>query len=101
MLHQDPLMTEIDVNHWRNAQSLVLESAKAKRRIIVIHEQGRVLKLVHSHGAEITARVERVEQPHAAAEALYRANQADVDFVAVFERSAFDAYFGALQDTWR
>jgi hypothetical protein len=101
MLHQDPLMTEIDVNHWRNAQSLVLESAKAKRRIIVIHEDGAVQKCVHSHGDDVSGRIERVDNPHAAAEALYRANQTKVDFVAVFERKAFDSYFGAFQDTWR
>jgi hypothetical protein len=101
MLHQDPLMTEMDVNHWRNLQSLVLESAKAKRRIIVIHEDGAVQKCVHSHGDEVTGRIERVDNAHAAAEALYRANQSKVDFVAVFERKAFDSYFGAFQDTWR
>ena len=101
MLHHDPLMTEMDVNHWRNVQSLVLESARAKRRIIVIHEEGRVLKLVHSNGDEIAGRIDRINDPHAAAAALYRANQASVDFVAVFERRAFDAYFAAFQDTWR
>ena len=101
MLHQDPLMTEIDVNHWRNVQSLVLESAKTKRRIIVIHEDGAVQKCVHSYGDEVMGRIARVDNPHTAAEALYRANQANVDFVAVFERKAFDSYFGAFQDTWR
>lgn len=101
MLHQDPLMTEIDVNHWRNMQTLVLDSAKAKRRIILIHEGGQVLKQVHSHGEAVKDAVDRVDDPHAVAEQLYRANHGSVDFVAVFERRAFDAYFAAIQDTWR
>ena len=101
MLHQDPLMTEMDVNHWRNLQSLVLESARAKRRIVVIHEAGRVLKLIHSNGDEVAGRIDRIDDPHAAAAALYRANEDRVDFVAVYERRAFDSYFAAFQDTWR
>ncbi len=46
MLHENPQMLDIDVDHWRNLQDLFLESAKEKRRIIVIHEAGEVLKLV-------------------------------------------------------
>ena len=41
MLHEDPAMLDIDVDHWRNLQSLVLDSAKARRRIVVIHEDAR------------------------------------------------------------
>lgn len=100
MLHENPLMADIDVDHWRNLQSLLLDSAKAKRRLIVIHEDGRVLKLVHSSGAAVAGAVERVDDPHLVAAQLYEANRDNVDFVAVFERSAFDRYFAAFQDTW-
>jgi hypothetical protein len=100
MLHESPLMADIDVNHWRNLQSLVLESAKAKRRIIVIHEQGEIQKFIHSMRAPIAKPVDRITNPAADAEAIYRAN-ADIDFVAVFERRQFDAYFGEFQGTWR
>ena len=101
MLHENPLMADIDVNHWRNLQSLLLESAKAKRRIVVIHEAGRVLKLAHSTGEEVQGALDRVDDPRAAAQDLYERNRGNVDFVAVFERKAFDRYFAAFQDTWR
>lgn len=101
MLHENPLMVDADVDHWRNLQSLLLESAKGKRRIIVIHEDGQILKFVHSHKADIVKPVERIDDPHVAAKAIYDANPGACDFVAVFERRGFDRYFGAFQDTWR
>ncbi len=101
MLHENPLMADIDVNHWRNLQALLLESAKAKRRIILIHENGKVLKFVHSQRTPIVRTIDRVDQPHVVAEKVYRANSDKADFVAVFERRAFDRYFGRVQDTWR
>jgi hypothetical protein len=101
MLHEDPLMLDIDVDHWRNLQSLILDSAKGRRRILVIHEDGEILKLVHSDREPVAGTIERVEDPHAVAERVYRDNAEKVDFVAVFERSAFDEYFGRFQGTWR
>src|SRR3954469_22495693 len=74
MLHEDTLMLDIDVDHWRNLQTLLLDSAKDRRRIVVIHEDGEVLKLVHSSRAAITGTVERADDPHAVAEHLYRDN---------------------------
>lgn len=100
MLHESPLMADIDVNHWRNLQSLILASGKAKRRIIVIHEQGEIQKFIHSMRAPIAKPVDRITNAVADAEAIYRAN-IDIDFVAVFERRQFDAYFGEFQGTWR
>lgn len=101
MLHENPSMLDIDVNHWRNLQALLLESAKEKRRIIVIHESGELLKLVHSRRAEIIHDITQVDDPHAIAERLYRDNADKVDFVAVFERRAFGEWVGRFQDTWR
>ncbi|GII22598.1 hypothetical protein [Planosporangium mesophilum] len=101
MLHENVQMLDMDVNHWRNLQNLVLESAKEKRRIIVIHEDGEIVKFVHSQRLPIVKSIDRVDDPHAAAEHVYRANRHLVDFVAVFEREAFDRYFGHWQGTWR
>jgi hypothetical protein len=101
MLHENPLMVDANVDHWRNLQKLLLESAKGKRRIIVIHEDGRILKFVHSRKAEIVKPVDRIDDPHAAAKAIYEANPGVCDFVVVFERRGFDTYVGAFQDTWR
>jgi hypothetical protein len=101
MLHQDPLMLDIDVDHWRNLQALLLDSAKGRRRIIVIHEGGQIVKFVHSHRAAIRRTIDRVEDPHAAAERVYRDNADAIDFVVVLERRAFDEYCGAFQGAWR
>jgi hypothetical protein len=101
MLHEDPLMLDIDVDHWRHLQSLILDSAKGRRRIVVIHEGGEILKFVHSDREPVVRTVERVSDPHAVAERVYRDNADKVDFVAVLERRAFDEYFGRFQGTWR
>lgn len=101
MLHENPWMADIDVDHWRNLQDLLLESAKEKRRIIVIHDGGAIRKFVHSERLPIVRPVDRITAPAADAEAIYRANADAVDFVAVFERNAFDEYFARFQDTWR
>jgi len=101
MLHSNVLMADIDVNHWRNPQALLLESAKGKRRIILIHENGELLKFVHSQRADIVRNVDRVDQPHEVAEKVYRANEGKADFVMVFERRAVDRFFGQVQDTWK
>jgi hypothetical protein len=101
MLHENPSMVDIDVNHWRNLQSLILDSAKERRRIVLIHEDGRILKFVHSQRREIVRTVDRVDDPRMVAEAVYHANSDIVDFVAVFERRAFDRYFGQIQGAWQ
>jgi hypothetical protein len=100
MLHEDVLMQDIDVAQWRNAQELLLESAKERRRIVVLHDAGTVRKVAHSQGESVRSRPGRADDPAAVARALYEANSDSVDFVAVFERAAFDAYFAAAQDGW-
>lgn len=100
MLHQDVLMQDIDVAQWRNAQALLLESAKERRRIVVLHDSGTVRKVAHSHGDEVQSPPTHVDDPVATASNLYKANAGSIDFVAVFERAAFDAYFAAVQDSW-
>jgi hypothetical protein len=101
MLHAYPLMADIDVNHWRNLQSLLLESAKGKRRIILIHENGELLKFIHSRREEIVRNVDRVDHPREVAEKVYRDNEDKADFVVVFERNAVDRYTAQFQDTWK
>ncbi|MGD0613966.1 MAG: hypothetical protein ABSA69_00815 [Verrucomicrobiota bacterium] len=101
MLHKNPLMADIDVNHWRNLQNLLLESAKEKRRIILIHENGELLKFVHSERADIVRNVTRIAKPLEDAEKVYRANADKTDFVMVLERRAVDRFFAKVQDTWK
>jgi len=100
MLYQDVLMQDIDVTQWRNAQALLLDSAKEHPRIVVLHDHGTVRKVAHSDGMPVQAAPVRADDPYATAKALYEANADTVDFVAVFERAAFDAYFAAVQDSW-
>ena len=101
MLHENPLMTDIDVDHWRNMQDLILESGKEKRRIIIIHENGEILKFVHSSRAEIVRNIEKIDNPLECAEKVYRANVEDTDFVEVLERGAVEKFFAQVQDTWK
>jgi hypothetical protein len=100
MLYKDVLMRDIDVAQWRNAQALLLDSAKERRRIVVIHDAGVVRKVAHSAGLPVQAPPTEIADPRAAAAALYEANVGTVDFVAVFERTAFDTYFARVQDSW-
>lgn len=100
MLHENPSMVDTDVDHWRNLQALLLDSAKEKRRIIIIHEHGEILKFVHTQGLELVKSVVRIDNPHEAAKRVFLDNPGKADFVAVFERSAFDEYFGKCQGSW-
>jgi hypothetical protein len=100
MLNKDVSMSDIDVAQWRNAQTLLLDSAKERRRIVVLHDTGRVRKVAHSDGVPVAEAPTTVADPTTTAKALYEANREAVDFVAVFERAAFDAYFAAVQDSW-
>lgn len=100
MLHEDVLMADIDVGQWRNAQALLLRSAKARRRIVVIHEGGRVLKLRHTDGLPLRHAVTVMDDPHRVARELYDAHADITDFVVVLERDAVDSYFAQVQDGW-
>lgn len=100
MLSASPAMLDIDVNQWRNLHTLILESASARPRIVLIHEDGELLKFVHSQGADVAGNVERVDDPREVAKQVYNANSGNADFAVVFERRAVDHYFARVQDTW-
>jgi hypothetical protein len=100
MLHEDVLMADIDVDQWRNAQALLLRSAKTCRRLVVIHDSGRVVKFRHTQDTPVRGRVAAVDDPHRLARGLYEANRDVVDFVVVMERDAVDTYFAEIQDSW-
>jgi hypothetical protein len=101
MLDDDVAFSGIDADQWRNLQALVLQSASARPRIIVIHDAGTLLKLAHSQHIAINRPIDRVKDPREAAEAVYRANPGKAEFVAVFERRAVERYFAQVQDGWR
>ncbi|GIV64872.1 MAG: hypothetical protein KatS3mg046_132 [Bellilinea sp.] len=101
MLHENPPMLNIDVNHWRNMQSLLLQSAKGKRRIIVIHENGEILKFVHSDRLPLVKPIQKVDNAQEAAKKVYEANAGKADFAMVLERRAVEKYFAEVQDSWK
>ena len=100
MLHGDVLMADLDVDKWRNAQHLLLRSAKGARRIVCLLEKGKVVKCRHTQGAEVAQAPTQVDDLQAAADALYAANRDQVDFVMVAERDAMDEYFAEYQNAW-
>lgn len=100
MLHGDVLMADLDVNQWRNAQHLLLRSAKSARRIVCLLEKGKVVKCRHTHGVKVAQAPTHVDNLQEAADALYAANREQVDFVLVAERDAIDEYFAEYQNTW-
>ncbi len=100
MLHGDVLMADLDVDQWRNAQDLVLRSAKEARRVIVLLEAGTVVKCRHTSGRAVLDAPSQIDDLEAAAQALYEANREDTDFVLVMERDAADEYFAAFQQAW-
>lgn len=100
MLGKDVLMEDIDIDQWRNAQDLLLESSKEKRRIIVLHDNGVVRKCEHTDGIEIVGKPTEITDAPAQAKELYENNKDNVDFVAIFERSAFDEYLPHAAASW-
>lgn len=101
MLHENPLMIDVDVDQWRNLQNMFLISAREKKRIIVIHENGVILKYRHSHGEHIVRSVSRILDPFKDARKIYEDNRDKADFVLIIERGAAEKYVTEFQDAWK
>ena len=93
-------MIDIEVSHWRNLQALMLDSAKGKNKIIILHDKGEIEKFVHSAGRDINRPISRIGSAKEDARTVYEANKDCVDFVMILERSASDDYFRRIQDAW-
>jgi hypothetical protein len=93
-------MNDIDVDQWRADQQLLLRSAKAARRIVVLHDNGVIRKIRHSQGLPIAGSWSDANDPQALAHSLYEANKETCDFVMVMERDSVDTYFAKVQDSW-
>ena len=100
MLAKDVLMEDIDKDQWRNAQDLLLESSKEKRRIVILHDNGVIRKCAHTQGEPVIGAPESITNAQEQARELYEKNKDSVDFVAIFERHAFDEYFSRMQNSW-
>ena len=104
MLHAHPDMTRIDTDQWRSLQAVLTISAKARPRIVVVHENGTVLKVRHSEGRQVQGGVpalgSTIAEPRRLARDLYEANGDTTDFVVVFERGAVERYYATQQGSW-
>jgi hypothetical protein len=100
MLHDHPLITDIDIDQWRNIHEMFLESAKEKRRIIIIREDEKILKFVHSHGEEIVKSVNTITNPQVDARKVHKDNKGKADFVLLVDRKGVERYFAEVQDSW-
>ncbi|WP_182049567.1 hypothetical protein [Changpingibacter yushuensis] len=93
-------MEDIDKDQWAHAQDLLLESSKEKTRIIVLHDNGVIRKIERTDAKTIVNAPSLISDANAQARTLYEANRDGLDFVAIFERHAFDEYFSRMQDSW-
>jgi hypothetical protein len=101
MLHENPLMIDIDVEQWGNLHQRFLRSTKEKRRIIVIHENGHILKFVHSDRSKwINKTIARINDPHQDARRIFADNRETTDLVLVLNRIALEKYFAEIQESW-
>ena len=100
MLHDHPLMIDIDVDQWRNLHEMFLESAKEKKRIIIIREDGKILKFVHSHGEEVVKSINEITNPQEDARKVYKDNKEKADFVLLVDRKGVERFFAEVQDSW-
>lgn len=100
MLHESPLIIDVDVDQWRNLQNRFLVSARERKRIVVIHEDGIILKFRHSHGESIVKSVPRITNPYNDAKRIYEDNKDKVDFVLILDRKAVEKYVAEFQDSW-
>jgi hypothetical protein len=101
MLHENPLMIDIDVEQWSNLHQRFLRSTKAKERIIVIHENGHILKFVHSNKSkQATKTIARINDPQEDARRIYEDNRETTELVLVLNRKGVERYFAEIQESW-
>jgi hypothetical protein len=100
MLHDHPLMTDIDVDQWRNLHEMFLDSAKEKKRIIIIRDGEEILKFVHSHGDKIAKTVSKIVAPQEDARKVYEENKEKANFVLLVDRKGAEKYLGEVQNSW-
>ncbi len=101
MLDKNPLMIDIDVKQWANLHHVVLKGLREKRRIVVIHENGKVQNISHSHEAEVVNPIRKVTDPEMDAKKLFETNEKNVDLVMVLERSHVENYYNEVQSSWK
>jgi len=100
MLHENPLMIDIDVDQWRNLHERFLKSVKGRKRIIVIHEDGEILKFIHADKEDIIKTIDKVIDPRRDAKKVYEDNMSKTDLVLMLERKAVERFFAEIQDSW-
>ncbi len=100
MLDLHAQMIDIDINSWAYLQSKLIRSGRELRRIIIIHEEGNILKFVHSHGKAIRKVIDKITNPFEDAKRVYEANKEIIDYVIIINREGVEEYFAELQEKW-
>lgn len=98
MIGESALMVDIDPRQMRRFYDLVLLSPK-KRRLFLLHDNGRVVKAVDTETGLKPDLWGRIEDPEARAKELFDA-ESGVEEVWILERSAVRHYLGAVQATY-
>jgi hypothetical protein len=93
-------MVDININHWGYLQSKLVRSGREKERIIIIHEKGKILKFIHSHGKSIRRIIDKITDPFKDAENVYEANKDLIEYVIIVDRDAVNEYFAEVQESW-
>lgn len=97
MLAENVMIVDIDPWQCRRFYELIRPVRESRGTVYVIHEQGKVLKAVHTRG--IPVKVERVEDPVKLARELYQSYLSDA--VVIWEKGSLNKYFVEIQRTYR
>jgi len=101
MLDLHVQIVDVDISHWGYLQSKLVKSGREKERIIVIHEKGKILKYIHSHGKPTRKVIDEISSPLKDAEKIYEANRDLVEYVVIIDRDAVNDYFAEVQKSWK
>jgi hypothetical protein len=101
MLSENPLIIDINIDQWRNLHSLFLQPVRSKKRITVIHENGKILNMNHSAGIILNKSViKNIVSPLRDAQNLYELYKEDTDLVIIIERNYVERYYEEVLNYW-
>ncbi len=100
MLDKNPLMIDLDIAQWSNLHNEFLIGVREKKRIVVIHEKGKVQNISHSHDAPINNPINTVVNPQRAAKELYDSNKDTTELVMILDRCSVETYYDEIQSVW-
>ncbi|TYB85428.1 MAG: hypothetical protein FXF54_11770 [Kosmotoga sp.] len=100
MLDKNPLMIDLDIDQWSNLHNEFLVGVREKKRIVVIHEKGKVQNMSHSHDEPINDPISTVVDPQRDAKELFYANKGTTELVMILDRCSVESYYDEIQSSW-